>query len=214
MICWQRHWKGPVVILALVLSAACAKEPVAYQRSAASVAPPKPAAGAPTPAPGALAPEPVAPAPPIELGSGSETTLPLGGGPAAGSGAPLVGAQRPAPDEFRATQALKDIHFEFGAYTIREEDAATLRANADWMKAHPGTAVLIEGHCDERGTTEFNLALGQRRAQAARDFLVGQGISGSLLATVSYGKEKPLCTESTEECWAQNRRAHFLSRPS
>src|SRR5262245_60212743 len=105
---WHRHPKWSVVILALVLSAGCAKEPVAYLRSAGSVAAPTPAAGAPTPAAGAPAPEPVAPAPPIELGSGSETTLPIGGGPPAGSGTALVGAQRPAPSEFSATEALKD----------------------------------------------------------------------------------------------------------
>jgi peptidoglycan-associated lipoprotein len=77
-------------------------------------------------------------------------------------------------------------------------------ANAAWMKSHPGTSILIEGHCDERGTVEYNLALGQRRAQSTRDFLVAQGIPGGRIALISYGKERPVC----------NRRAHFLTKPS
>jgi peptidoglycan-associated lipoprotein len=85
-----------------------------------------------------------------------------------------------------------------------------LVANARWLKSNPTASVLIEGHCDERGTREYNLALGDRRAKATRDDLVSLGIDGSRMTLISYGKERPLCSERTEACWAQNRRAHFL----
>jgi peptidoglycan-associated lipoprotein len=82
--------------------------------------------------------------------------------------------------------------------------------NARWLKAHPSYLVLIEGHCDERGTNEYNLALGERRAKATRDHLVSLGIEGSRITVISYGEERPVCTERTEGCWTKNRRAHFL----
>jgi peptidoglycan-associated lipoprotein len=145
------------------------------------------------------------------LESGRTTDVPVPSTPPA---APPTGAQRPAPGEFRASDALKDIHFDFDRYDIRADAADALRANATWMKSNPGTAILIEGHCDERGTVEYNLALGQRRAQSARDFLVAQGVPASRLSMISYGKERPVCTESTEDCWARNRRAHFPVKPS
>jgi len=105
---------------------------------------------------------------------------------------------------------LKDIHFDFDRYDVKDEDKPVLRAIADWMIENPGTRLLIEGHCDERGTSEYNLGLGDRRAKSAKDYLVTLGVSADRLQTVSYGEEKPLCTESTEECWAKNRRAHFV----
>lgn len=105
---------------------------------------------------------------------------------------------------------LKDIYFDFDMYNIRSGDAALLKENAEWFKANPGKRMSIEGNCDERGTVEYNLALGQRRADAAKDFLVKLGVDGMLLKTVSYGKEKPFCSEHNEGCWSQNRRAHFV----
>jgi peptidoglycan-associated lipoprotein len=105
---------------------------------------------------------------------------------------------------------LKDINFDFDMYTIRSGDAAILKENTEWFKANPGKKMSIEGNCDERGTVEYNLALGQKRADATKDFLVKLGIDGTLLKTVSYGKEKPVCRDQNEECWAKNRRAHFL----
>ncbi len=150
----------------------------------------------------------------------------MGGGP--GGGAPSEGGAAgpgvagatgttipalPSPKEFVETSALRDIHFDFDKYEIRPSDHDILAANAQWLKSNATASVLIEGHCDERGTSEYNLALGERRAKAARDQLVSLGIGGSRITLISYGKERPLCTERTEACWAQNRRAHFLVKP-
>lgn len=104
---------------------------------------------------------------------------------------------------------LSDIHFDYDAYTVRPQDGDLLQANAAWMQKNPQTHVQIEGHCDDRGSEEYNLALGARRAQAAKDYLQTLGVAGDRLSTISYGKELPLCTEATEECYAQNRRDHF-----
>jgi peptidoglycan-associated lipoprotein len=105
---------------------------------------------------------------------------------------------------------LKDINFDFDKYNIRPPDAEILKENTAWFKANPGKNVRVEGNCDERGTVEYNLALGQRRADSTKDFLVKLGVDGTLLKTMSYGKEKPLCKEQNEECWSKNRRAHFV----
>ncbi|HZP45100.1 MAG TPA: peptidoglycan-associated lipoprotein Pal [Candidatus Binataceae bacterium] len=104
---------------------------------------------------------------------------------------------------------LSDIHFDYDSYTVRPEDGDILRANADWLEKNPQAKVQIEGHCDARGSEEYNLALGARRAQAAKDYLQTLGIAADRLSTISYGKELPLCTEDTEDCYAQNRRDHF-----
>jgi peptidoglycan-associated lipoprotein len=105
---------------------------------------------------------------------------------------------------------LKDAFFDYNKSDLRDDARTALSANADWLKAHTNWQFLIEGHCDDRGTTEYNLALGDRRANAARDYLVSLGIDAARIRTVSYGKERPFCTEETEDCWQQNRRAHFL----
>ncbi len=105
---------------------------------------------------------------------------------------------------------LKDVYFDFDRYDLTEDARATLRANAEWLKSNPSTRVEIEGHCDERGTNEYNLALGAKRAQAARQFLTALGVSPDRLSTISYGEELPVCRESTESCWKQNRRARFV----
>ena len=117
--------------------------------------------------------------------------------------------ERPQPSEFSEAAGVKTIFFDFDRADIRPGDAETLEANAAWLKTHE-VLVLIAGQCDERGTPEYNVALGDRRAQAARNYLIAQGIAASRILTVSYGKERPVCTEHTEECWAANRRAHFL----
>ena len=116
----------------------------------------------------------------------------------------------PRPSEFAANANLKDIHFEFDKYDIRPEAGRILDANATWLKANARNLLLIEGHCDERGTAEYNLALGERRAKSTMNYLVGQGVAASRITVISYGKERPLCTEKTEACWAMNRRAHHL----
>jgi peptidoglycan-associated lipoprotein len=119
-------------------------------------------------------------------------------------------AALPRPSEFSANANLKDVHFEFDRYDIRPEAARLLDANATWLKANPRNLLLIEGHCDERGTAEYNLALGERRAKSTMNYLAGQGVAASRITVLSYGKERPLCTEKTEACWAMNRRAHHL----
>jgi peptidoglycan-associated lipoprotein len=118
----------------------------------------------------------------------------------------------PSPAGFGETAALRDIHFEFDRYAIRPEDRPTLEANASWLRSHPQALLLIEGHADERGTNEYNLALGERRAGATRDYLAALGIARGRINLLSYGEERPLCTERSDPCWAQNRRAHFLVR--
>ena len=133
-------------------------------------------------------------------------------GTASGSqaGSSMSTTARPAPSEFTAVRELADIHFDFDKYEIRFEDATILDRNAQWLKANGKDLVLIEGHCDERGTAAYNVALGDRRAKAALDYLVAHGIAAQRITIVSYGEERPVCTEHTEACWAKNRRAHFL----
>lgn len=98
------------------------------------------------------------------------------------------------------------VHFALNQYNIEDNDKSTLSKQAAWLARYPSVRLNIEGHCDERGTREYNLALGARRANAVKEFLVAQGVSASRLETVSYGKERPICTESNEDCWGQNRR--------
>ncbi len=104
---------------------------------------------------------------------------------------------------------LQPAYFDFDRSVIRPEDREILQANAEWLKAHPKVKIKIEGNCDERGTREYNQALGQRRAANAKKFLTHLGISATRISLISYGKEKPGCTESTESCWQENRRDDF-----
>ena len=114
-----------------------------------------------------------------------------------------------ATDEIERMGLLADIHFDYDKYDLREADRETLNRNAEVLKKFDFLKITIEGHCDERGSVEYNLALGERRAKAAYDYLASLGVPAERLKTVSYGKEIPVCTESTEECWARNRRDHF-----
>jgi peptidoglycan-associated lipoprotein len=98
------------------------------------------------------------------------------------------------------------VHFAYNEYNIEDQDKSTLQKQATWLNRYPGVQLTIEGHCDERGTREYNLALGARRANAVKEYLVSLGVNTARLQTVSYGKERPLCTQSSEDCWAQNRR--------
>ncbi|HNW44138.1 MAG TPA: OmpA family protein [Elusimicrobiales bacterium] len=109
--------------------------------------------------------------------------------------------------EFRSQENLKTVNFSYGLYDLSEESRKVLQANATLLKARKEWTVLVEGHCDERGTTEFNLALGQKRAKAVRDYYVRLGVPESAIGTISYGEEMPLCQETTEDCWMTNRRA-------
>ena len=108
-----------------------------------------------------------------------------------------------------ADAALKLIHFDYDKSEIKEADRATLQGIADFMKAFPAAKLEIEGHCDERGTNEYNLALGNKRAAAALAYLKTLGVDEARFTTISYGKEKPLCTDAKEACWGQNRRGEF-----
>lgn len=106
--------------------------------------------------------------------------------------------------------ALQDIYYEFDSVDLRNDAEAILKKNAEWMKANPLARVEVEGHCDDVGSAEYNLALGAKRAQTARDFLVQEGIAPDRLVTISYGKEAPACFEPNEECRVKNRRARFV----
>jgi peptidoglycan-associated lipoprotein len=106
-------------------------------------------------------------------------------------------------------QNVKDIYFEYDKADIRPDQQAVIQADAAFLQQHPNIHVTIEGHCDERGSTEYNLALGTNRADSVKNALVQGGVSGDRIKTISYGKEKPFCTESNESCWQQNRRGHI-----
>lgn len=103
-----------------------------------------------------------------------------------------------------------DILFDYDKYDVREEDKPVLQNIASWLLKNTSAKLSIEGHCDERGTNEYNLALGDRRAKAARDYLIALGIASGRIEMLSYGEEMPFCKEQTEECWAKNRRDHFV----
>ncbi len=110
-------------------------------------------------------------------------------------------------EEFKAS--VQDVFFDYDTYDIRGDAQATLSRDASYLASHPDLKIVIGGYCDERGSNEYNLALGQNRADAAKNALVAAGIAASRIRVISYGKEKPFCLESTEECWQQNRRAGF-----
>ena len=105
---------------------------------------------------------------------------------------------------------LKDVHFGFDSYELDGTARDALTRNLDWLRSNGGTKIEIEGHCDSRGTIEYNLALGAKRAKAVKDYLTGQGVSADRVLSISYGKELPLCHEENETCWARNRRAHSV----
>ena len=120
-----------------------------------------------------------------------------------------IPTERPKQQEFLAVQELTAIHFDFDKADLRPDALDTLSTHAEWLNEHADTALLIEGHCDERGTSEYNVALGERRAHAVRDYLSRQGIASERLATISYGKERPACTAETTTCHELNRRSEF-----
>lgn len=105
---------------------------------------------------------------------------------------------------------FKDIYFEFDRYDIREDAKPVLKTVADYLRKNTSYKILVEGHCDERGTSEYNLGLGDRRAKSVKDYLISLGVPSARTETISYGKEKPVCSEPTEDCWAKNRRGHFV----
>ncbi len=125
-------------------------------------------------------------------------------------------AEAPVREEVRehaptAPTGPQPIYFDFDQSFIRSDAKAAMKANADWLRANPTAKIRIEGNCDERGTKEYNQALGQRRASSAKKYLTDMGISAKRISLISYGKEKPICSEQTEECWQKNRRDDFTA---
>ncbi len=113
-------------------------------------------------------------------------------------------------DEDLFNQNVKDVYFDYDKADVRGDQQSSIQADAQFFSQHPNMNFTIEGHCDERGSTEYNLALGDQRASAVKNALTAAGVSASRIKTISYGKEKPFCTESNEACWQQNRRGHLV----
>lgn len=111
-----------------------------------------------------------------------------------------------------AASGLQTIHFDFDKYNIKSEYEGILKSNANWLQENKKATAVVEGHCDERGTAEYNIALGDRRAKSAKNYLVNLGVGADRLSTISYGKERPIATCHDETCWAKNRRAEFVAK--
>ncbi len=124
--------------------------------------------------------------------------------------APPPAATSNATEEELFAQNVKDIFFDYDKYDIRASEQGSIQADAQFLQQHPDIHITIEGHCDERGSTEYNLALGTNRADSVKNALVQAGVGGDRIKTITMGKEKPFCTESNESCWQQNRRGHFV----
>jgi peptidoglycan-associated lipoprotein len=133
-------------------------------------------------------------------------TAPPPAPPPAAAPAPVTSSILPGSAEDFRVNVGDTVHFAYDQYNVEDADKAILARQAAWLQKYPQVKLNVEGHCDERGTREYNLALGARRANAVKEYLVSQGVSAARLETVSYGKERPICTESNESCWAQNRR--------
>jgi peptidoglycan-associated lipoprotein len=178
-----------IALSAVVCVSACAKKKPA----------PPPAAPAPTPAEQPrTTPSPPPPPPPA---------------PAEPAPRPLTEDEifaKATVDELNAQKLLADAYFDLDSQQIRDDAKPVLQKNAAWMKRWPSTKVMVEGHADSRGTAEYNLALGDRRAAAVRDYLVNLGVGADRVTLVSKGKEAPVCSEEAESCWSQNRRGHFV----
>jgi peptidoglycan-associated lipoprotein len=147
------------------------------------------------------------------LSSGSLSSEPKGEKSPATSSSSLEQLKDGKPTKTAASSPLKDVLFEFDRHDLTAEARDTLRSNAEWLKRNASTRIEVEGHCDERGTSEYNLALAAKRAQATRDYLITLGITPDRISTISYGEEIPACIESSESCWRQNRRVRFVVAP-
>ena len=129
------------------------------------------------------------------------------GGSGSGTGS---GIQESRLQSFKSSSDLKDIHFKFDQYDLDDNSRAVLQKNAEFLKSNPNVHVEVQGHCDERGTNNYNIALGERRAHSTKKYLISQGVSSRNVHVISYGEEKPFCFGSGEACWQENRRAHFM----
>ena len=180
---------GAIALTAVVAVSACAKKK------------PAPPPAAPVPAPAEqprTTPQPPPPPPPAPRDTGQP---------------PLTEDQifaRTTLEELNAQKPLGDAYFDLDSQQIRNDARPVLQKDADWMKRWTTTKVMVEGHADSRGTAEYNLALGERRAAAVRDYLVNLGVGADRIQVVSKGKESPVCTDENEACWQQNRRGHFV----
>jgi peptidoglycan-associated lipoprotein len=149
--------------------------------------------------------------------SSTPETAPPGGPQALGGpgGPGGIGSRSGLPGSQQDLEASAGdrVFFAFDRSDITPEARETLARQADWLRRYPNVTVTIEGHCDERGSSEYNLALGERRAKSTMNYLVSQGVQANRITIISYGEERPQCTEHTESCWAKNRRAHFLVKP-
>ncbi len=190
------RWGFAVLLVLALVATGCAKKEVVRSQEEAGTAAQAPGA-APAAPPESIVSEPVKPeAPKAETPAGTQTAM-------------AEAAAGVAATEEKAS-LFADIHFDFDKSFIREQDKPVLAKIADYLKKNPGTKLQVEGHCDERGTAEYNMALGARRAESAKKYLVSLGVKGGQLSTVSYGKEKPLDPGHDETAWAKNRRDHFV----
>ena len=182
----------PIVAAAAFLGAACHSTPKPVAPASA------PVSNAPAPATTRTTPPPPPPAP-------STRTAPA-------SAAPTEDElfRRESLSQLNASHPLGDAFFDYDQFTLRDDARTALETDAKWLKRWPDTKIKVEGHADERGTAEYNLALGQHRANAVEDYLESLGIPASRIEITSLGKEAPFCSQSGESCWSQNRRGHFI----
>jgi len=188
-----RSLRSPSLLLglgALILVAACHKKPVVVPPQPPPVPPIVDNRQPPPPPPPARPPEPVPPQPPPPTEEEIFARMSL--------------------MDLNAKKPLDDVFFEYDKSDLSAAARSSLQKDADWMKRWTSTKVTVEGHADSRGTNEYNLALGERRANAARDYVVSLGIAAARLSVVSKGEDQPFCTEENESCWHENRRGHFI----
>jgi peptidoglycan-associated lipoprotein len=184
-------WLTTIILLVVLTVTACAKK----------IPPPPPPPPEP---PAAPAPPPPPPPPPSSVSVPKQPPAPPGA---------LTEEEvfsRKTVEELNAENPLADVSFDYDQSAIREDQRALLQKNADYLRRWRSVRVTVEGHADARGTNEYNLALGERRGSAVRDYLVGLGITADRMVVISKGEEGPLCKEETEGCWGRNRRGHFI----
>lgn len=184
-----RHIASVILLVAAVTAAACRRNPPQVAAAPPPAPPPPAAAPAPPPPP---PPPPPRPAP----------------APAALTEDEIFA--RKSLDQLNAERLLEDAFFDYDQSEIRDDARPALQKDADWLRRWTSTQLTVEGHCDSRGSSEYNLALGTRRANAVKDYLVSLGVAANRVTVVSKGKEQPFCSEESESCWQQNRRGHFV----
>jgi peptidoglycan-associated lipoprotein len=165
-------------------------------------------------------PPAAAPPPPLPPSASASATSPAPPSPPPPAGSPSASAPsglsdddlfaRKSVDQLNAEHPLDDVFFDLDKSEIRNDGKAPLQKDADWLKRYTSTRITVEGHCDARGSSEYNLALGSRRGDAVKSYLTSLGVVESRITVVSKGKEQPFCTDQNESCWQQNRRGHFL----